>query len=74
MNVIIQPISIGRMLPSSNLSGLAEPNLSIYAPVIYTAQYVVVLMRANAFTRARGRRLEPGNQEFFRPCEMAASR
>ena len=30
------------------------------------------ISRANAFTRASGRGLEPGNQEFFRPCEMAA--
>jgi hypothetical protein len=35
--------------------------ITIYAPIIYTPQYVMVLMWANAFTRARGRALDPGN-------------
>ena len=38
-----------------------------YAPMIYTAQCVVVLMRANDFTWASGRGVERGNLEFFGP-------
>jgi len=33
------------------------------------AQYVVVLMGANAFTRASGRGLEPGNRKYFGPVK-----
>jgi len=47
--------------------------LAIYAPIIYTAQYVMVFMGADAFTWASVKGLDPGNREFFRPCEMAAS-
>jgi len=43
--------------------------ITIYARVIYTAQYVVVLMRANALTRSSGRGLNPGNREFFGPVK-----
>jgi len=43
--------------------------LTIYSPIIYTAQYEVVLMQANAFTQASGRGLDPGNREFFSPVK-----
>ena len=56
------------------LPHLAPIILTIYAPIIYAAQYVMVFMQANAFTRASGKVMDPGNQEFFRPCEMATSR
>ncbi len=36
--------------------------------MIYTAPYVMLLMRAASIARAR---LGPGNRDFFGPCEMA---
>ncbi len=47
---------------------------AIYGPMIYTALYVMLLMRATSITRASGRRLVPGNPAFFGPSEMASSR
>jgi hypothetical protein len=35
--------------------------------MIYTAPCVMLLMRAASITWANGRRLGPGNLEFFRP-------
>jgi hypothetical protein len=46
----------------------------IYAPMIYTAPCVMLLMWAASITRASGRGLGPGNREFFGSCEMASSR
>jgi len=48
--------------------------LAIYAPKISTAPYVMVFLGADAFTRANVKGWEPGNREYVRPCEMAASR
>jgi len=47
----------------------SNTEISIYARGIFTAQYVVVLMRANAFTWASGRGLNPGNREFLSPVK-----
>jgi hypothetical protein len=41
--------------------------------MIYTAPCIMFGMRACPFTRASGRGLDPGNWEFFGPCEMASS-
>jgi len=38
-----------------------ESFLAIYAPIISTAPYVMVFLGADAFTRASGRGLNPGN-------------
>jgi hypothetical protein len=43
--------------------------LAIYAPMIYTAPCVMLLMRAASIMRASGKGLGPGNQDFFGPCE-----
>jgi hypothetical protein len=45
--------------------------IAIYAPVIYAAPWVMLLMRAASYTRASGKGLGPGNREFFGACEMA---
>ncbi len=43
--------------------------LAIYAPLIYTAPCVMLLMRAASITRASGRGLGPGNWEFSGPVK-----
>jgi hypothetical protein len=43
--------------------------LTIYAPMIYTAPCVMLLMRAAYFTRVSGRGLGPGNREFLGPVK-----
>jgi hypothetical protein len=48
--------------------------ITIYASMIYTAQCVILLIRAASITKSSGRALGPGNREFFGPCEMASSR
>jgi hypothetical protein len=48
--------------------------ITIYAPIIYMAPCVMLLMRAASFTGASGRGLGPRNREFFGPCEMASKR
>ncbi len=58
-------------LPSQNLD---FDLTAICGPVIYTAPYVMLLMRATSITRASGRGLGPGNRDFFGPCEMSSSR
>ncbi len=49
--------------------------ITIYAPMICTAPCVIFLMRVDTLRGhwASGRRLGPGNGEFFGPCEMASS-
>jgi hypothetical protein len=42
--------------------------------MIYTASYVMVLMRADPLRGQVGGGLGPGNRDFFGPCEMASSR
>jgi hypothetical protein len=42
--------------------------------MIYTAPCIMLLMQAASITRASGMELGPGNQQFFRSCEMASSR
>jgi hypothetical protein len=64
----LPPVQIPPAVASSPQIQHIRYNLTIYAPIIYTAPYVMVLMRAS------GRGLEPGNREFFGPCEMATSR
>jgi hypothetical protein len=49
--------------------GWALVHKTTYAPMIYTALCVMLLMRAAYITRASGRGLGPGNQEFFRPLK-----
>jgi hypothetical protein len=44
--------------------------LAIYGPMIYTAPYL--MLRETSITRASGRGLGPGNQDFFGPCEIAS--
>ncbi len=64
--------------PTPRWSGITSskpqsPHLiTIYAPMIYTAQCIMFWMRV--FTRGSGRRLGPGILEFFGPSEMASSR
>jgi hypothetical protein len=45
----------------------ATCTLAIYAPMIYTAPCVMLLMLAASITRASGRELGPGNRDFFGP-------
>jgi hypothetical protein len=64
--------------PIEKISGLhrakREAVLAIYAPMIYTALCVMLLMRATSNMRTSGRGLGPGNRDFFGPCLMASSR
>ncbi len=48
-----------------------QKKITIYAPMIYTAPCVTLLMRAASITRANGRGLGPGNR-VFGPCKMAS--
>ncbi len=41
--------------------------ITIYAPMIYAAPCIMLLMRAASITRASGRGLGPGNREFLGP-------
>jgi hypothetical protein len=43
--------------------------VAIYAPMIYTAPCVMLLIRAASITRASGRGLGPGNQDFSGPVK-----
>ncbi len=43
--------------------------LTIYAPMIYTAPCVMLLMRAATITWASGRGLGPGNRAFLGPVK-----
>ncbi len=48
--------------------------LGIYAPMIYTAPCVMLLMGAASVMRASRRGLGPGNRDFFGLYEMSSSR
>jgi hypothetical protein len=48
-------------------NGLAGTN--IYETMIYTAPYVMLLMRGKSLTRASGRGLGPGNRDFLGPVK-----
>jgi hypothetical protein len=56
------------------INHLYNIRVAISASMIYTAPYVMFLMRAASITRASGRGLGSGKREFFGPCEMASSR
>jgi hypothetical protein len=43
--------------------------IAFYAPMIYTAPCVMLLMRAAYITRASGRGLGPGNRYFLGPVK-----
>jgi hypothetical protein len=43
--------------------------IAIYAPTIYTAPCVMLLMRPASITMESGRRLGPGNLEFLGPVK-----
>ncbi len=43
--------------------------IAIYAPMIYTAPWVMLLMQPASILRASGRGLGPGNREFFGPVK-----
>ncbi len=42
--------------------------IAVYAPMIYTAPSVMLLIRAAYIRRASGRGFGPGNRDFFEPC------
>jgi hypothetical protein len=48
--------------------------VTIYAPMIYTAPCIMFWDACIAIKRASERGLGPGIREFFGPCEMASSR
>jgi hypothetical protein len=48
--------------------------LAFYGPMIYTAPYVMLLMRANPLRGQIGVGWAGGNRDFFGPSEMASSR
>jgi hypothetical protein len=48
-----------------------KPIIAIYGPMIYTAPYILLLMRVNPLRRQVGGGFSPGNQDFFGPREMA---
>jgi hypothetical protein len=50
----------------------AQIIIAIYAPMIYTAPCVMLLMGAASITRASGMGLVPGNRAFFGPCEASS--
>jgi hypothetical protein len=45
--------------------GILLVKLTIYAPMIYTAPWIMFWMHAYPFTRASGRGLGPGIPDFF---------
>ncbi len=48
---------------------LGSTVLTIYAPMIYTAPCVMLLMQAASITWASGRGLGPGNRKFLGPVK-----
>jgi hypothetical protein len=42
-----------------------HPVIAFYAPMVYTAPCIMLLMRESSITRASGRELGPGNRDFF---------
>ncbi len=49
-------------------------DFTIYAPMIYTAPWIMFWMRAYPLRGEVGGGLGPGIPEFFGPCEMGTSR
>jgi hypothetical protein len=47
--------------------------IDIYATMIYTAPVSNAVDACKSITRASGRGMGPGNQDFLGPCEMASS-
>ncbi len=48
--------------------------IAIYGPMSHSAPVRNVFYACISITRGSGKGLDPGNQDFFGPCEMASSR
>jgi hypothetical protein len=48
--------------------------IAIYAPKIYTAPRIMLLMRAASIMRENARGLGPGNRDFFGPVKGIESK
>jgi hypothetical protein len=59
------PAPVRIILTKNNTKRTHLGLITIYAPMIYMAPCVILLMRAASITWASGRGLDPGNPEFF---------